>query len=200
MKKTIQTEVCTFDELTPEQQAKCLDKYRNINVEHDWYQWSIDDFTTILQILGFDGIKIGLSGFWSQGDGAHFTAERYAYAKDATKKIQEHAPNETAFLQAAKELQQIQRRHFYSITGKVVKKSHHYEHENTVECELFTSSGDWASEKTHDDFNAVIRSLMRYIYRQLEKEYQYQTSDEAVKDTIEANEYFFNPSTLEIES
>ncbi|GAN91698.1 chromosome partitioning nuclease protein ParB [Gluconobacter frateurii M-2] len=38
---------------------------------------------------------------------------------------------------------------------------------------------------------AVLRDLARWLYRSLEKEWDYQSSDDAVEDAIRANEYTF---------
>ena len=45
-----------------------------------------------------------------------------------------------------------------------------------------------------DDHEANARDAMRWIYRQLEREYEYQTSDEVVDENIIANEYEFDAS------
>jgi hypothetical protein len=37
----------------------------------------------------------------------------------------------------------------------------------------------------------ALRDLARWLYRQLEREYEYLTSDEAVDESIVANEYTF---------
>jgi hypothetical protein len=37
----------------------------------------------------------------------------------------------------------------------------------------------------------ILRDYMRWIYRTLEKEYDYMTSEEAIKETIIANDYEF---------
>jgi len=195
MKKIIQTEVVTFDELTPQQQAKVLDNLRDINTDFEWWESSYDFYKILLGYMGFEGVEISFSGFSSQGDGASFTADRYSYAKDAVKKIREASPTDTAFTQCAKE---IQHRYFYGITGIVCRKSTMYAHQNTVEAEIFNSKGEWIGQKPEQEFNTIIRRLMKHIYRQLEEEYDDLTSDEQVKEAIEANEYFFNPVTLEI--
>jgi hypothetical protein len=49
-------------------------------------------------------------------------------------------------------------------------------------------------DMTADAEEAVIealRDLARWLYRQLEREYEYLTSDEMVDETIIANEYTF---------
>jgi len=198
MKKIIETEVVTFDELTPEQQNKVLDNLRDINTHPDWHEDQIYSYKKLLGYMGFEGVTISFSGFSSQGDGASFNATHYSYAPGAAEKIKAEAPTDEVFAQCANEIQEIQRRYFYGITGKVFRTSHQYSHENTVTSELFNKHDVWLHDKDDDLFNAAIHKVMRYIYRQLEEEYEYQTSDEAVKETIEANEYFFNPSTCKV--
>lgn len=40
----------------------------------------------------------------------------------------------------------------------------------------------------------VLRDLARWLYRQLEREYEYLTSDEAVDESMIANDYTFTGS------
>ncbi len=64
-----------FNELTPKQQDKVIDKLYDINIDHDtWCEHIIQDYTDKLTALGFYKIKIEYNGFSSQGDGARFTA------------------------------------------------------------------------------------------------------------------------------
>ncbi len=42
-----------------------------------------------------------------------------------------------------------------------------------------------------DIVTEALRDLARWLYRQLEREYEYLTSDEAVDEAIAANEYTF---------
>lgn len=42
-----------------------------------------------------------------------------------------------------------------------------------------------------DAVSEALRDLARWLYRRLEREYDYLSSDEAVDETIEANEYTF---------
>ena len=66
-----------FNELTPEQQQKVIEKYHDIN--EDSWEFSYEDlkreFITKLESMGYSNIKIEYSGFYSQGDGASFTAK-----------------------------------------------------------------------------------------------------------------------------
>ena len=42
-----------------------------------------------------------------------------------------------------------------------------------------------------DTVTEALRDLARWLYRQLEREYEYQTSDEVTDEAILANEYTF---------
>ncbi len=73
--KTKTIDCFLFSELSSEQKAKVIEKYNDINTDHDWSQWTIDDWKEKLERQGFLSPEIYFSGFWSQGDGASFTAE-----------------------------------------------------------------------------------------------------------------------------
>ena len=45
-----------------------------------------------------------------------------------------------------------------------------------------------------DVITEALRDLARWLYRQLEREYEYLTSDEAVDESIVANDYTFTGS------
>ncbi len=66
-----------FNELSDEQKKKVLDKMRDINVDYNnWHDFVTDEFKTKLADLGYTNVKTQFSGFWSQGDGASFSAEK----------------------------------------------------------------------------------------------------------------------------
>lgn len=181
----------TFEELTKERQLKELDVHRDINVSHDWYADSVSDFKDALNILGFKKVKIEFTGFWSQGDGASFTGEfnlptdtdtlemrldkfksEYPWLYDSDKKLSD------SFLDF--DLTDD----IYNETLSVYRISHHYSHSNTITCDN-NSVKDFA------------RSFSDFIYKRLDKEYEYLTSDEQVKETLISNEMEFLISEME---
>lgn len=183
---SIEKKVGHFDDFSEKDQKKIIENYRDINVDHDWYEYTIEDMTKILELLGFNDVKIEFSGFWSQGDGASFTAEfvpaKAGELKRRLKRTQEYAKGVPTFDYihmnfSPEELE------YGSVS--VYKISHHYSHSNTI-----TSD--------NDDLKEFARAFSNYIYRQLEKEYEYYTSDESIAETIRANEYEFDADTLEI--
>ena len=63
---------------TDAQKKWLLEHYRNINVEHSWWQYTYDDFIEVAKAFGVETTtdQLSFSGFWSQGDGASFTFDR----------------------------------------------------------------------------------------------------------------------------
>lgn len=192
MKKTIEVELSTIDTIRKENSKlyqKIIDKYRNINVEDDWYQYTIEDLTTILGFCGFSDIKIGFSGFWSQGDGANFTGIYRANAVDF-KALKEYVPNETAIYERALSIYN-QVMDFENPDFTLYRTSSHYAHENTVSIKD-TEFPDSTYPETEENILQDCRDIMHVIYMKLEEEYNYLTSESAIYETLECNEYYFN--------
>ena len=199
--RTIETNVYTFDELDARAKDKARDWFRNVSSD-DFHEMSgacmYDDFVTCARILGIDisthtvrlmngtsrqAPDIFYSGFCSQGDGASF-AGTYRYAKGAAKAIREHAPLDTDLHSIAGELQRLQKRHFYGVSARI---SAPWSHRLNVEV-AEVGGMRWDFDDTLQD---ILQSFADWMYEQLEKEYEYQNSDEAVNENIRANEYEF---------
>lgn len=136
------------------------------------------------------------SGFHSQGDGASFVGE-YKYKKGAPKAVKEYAPKDEALHRIVNRLLAIQRKHFYKLRAEV-KQSGRYSHSHTMSVQLSLDSTypiNLPRDLWHGTEDAVLkcmRDFADWIYRNLEREYEYQTSDEAVDGSIAANEYEFD--------
>lgn len=165
--------VYKFHELTKEQQQKAIDNLRDTNVDYDgWHEFTIEDETARLNLLGYEDVKISYSGFWSQGNGASFTAGG---------NIEKLVP--------ANMQKYVDRIAF--------KKSGHYEHEYTMSLDI-----DYNDEPLGNtqiiEFENLEKELLenarieaRAIYSRLQNEYEYYTSDESIIATIESNDYDF---------
>lgn len=73
--RTIEVKVYTFDELSDSAKQKALDKHRYWDVQHDWWDWTYDDWICQVSLKGY-GVQprnIHFSGFSCQGDGACFS-------------------------------------------------------------------------------------------------------------------------------
>ena len=190
--RTKPTVLYQFDELSEAAKTKAIEAMRDINTDHDWSEFSREYWQDDkLPELGFDNAQIAFSGFWSQGDGASFTA----------------TVNAGKFIKAHKLTRRFRRlvnilQHGWSVIGRVYRTSHHYSHEYTVTTEMET---DYYSDNTkrqdrvetqvkelEEIILSEVRDLSRQIYRELEKEYEYLVSDEAIAETIRSNEYEFD--------
>jgi hypothetical protein len=92
-------------------------------------------------------------------------------------------------------LQAIQRRNFYQLHATVTHRDRYY-HEYCMAISVERDSPAY-QDMTADAEEAVIealRDLARWLYRQLEQDYEGQTSDESVDEAIAANEYTFTES------
>ena len=197
--RTIVHNLSKYEELDDTAKEKAKDWYRQF-VFNDSCDWEslFEDAVQAADILGIyidhrRGSRehaIYFRGFWSQGDGACFEGA-YRYAKGATKKIREYAPQDTELHRIADELQDIQRRNFYKLYATM---HHHgyYSHSSCMSVSVehkddpYRDIGD-----AEDDITRLMRDFADWIYDQLEKEYEYQCSDEAVEESIIANEYEF---------
>lgn len=184
----------TFEELTSEAQEKAIEANRDINVDHSfWHECTIDDCKTIMELIGIEVKEIYFSGFSSQGDGACFIGE-FDYKKGCLKSVKEYAPNDTELHQLVESYIAVQKRGFYQLSGVVGHVGHYYHSGCTRVAVCGTNSED-----LQDDVTQALRDFMDWIYTRLEKEYEYLTSDDAVKETLIANEYEFLSESGEIQ-
>lgn len=190
--------------MTEKRKAQLTEKYRDINVEHiDWWDWTYDDFKTQMAAKGIEVDDICFSGFWSQGDGASFTG----WVKDNTLFLKAHELTET-YPWITKLLEMGG-----DFTLKIERTNSRYAHENTVGVDLIFTSLFSHHIESRDDLRSaiadrwdqhldaeyaticavvseIVRGYCRDLYQQLEEEYDYLTSDEAVWEAIESNELF----------
>lgn len=185
---TITKEVYTFEDLktNEELKKKVLKNLYDINTEFDWYDFVYEDATAIASILGIEIKNIFFSGFSSQGDGACFEGS-YCYTKNSVKNLVAYAPGDEELLRIATELQQLQKKHFYTLSA-TVKHSGHYSHSGCTNIEVY-KMGDYFDS---DNLEELLRDFMNWIYKQLELNYEYLTSEESILSTIEANNYNFD--------
>lgn len=180
--KTI--ELFNFDELTKDAQQKAVEKLNDINVDYEeWSECIIEDFKAQLEFMGFYDIDCFYSGFWNQGDGASFSA-KYSYLKGGLKKLKEYSPNDSDILQIATKLQKWQKMYFYNIRA-TIKQDGRYYHSNTMSIDEFYGANEDVI------FLNICKNLADILYSRLRDSYSYLTSEEAIIETIKANEYYF---------
>lgn len=200
--------VFKFEELDESAQSKALDYFREGACADSWWYESIyEDTARIFDILGIYSEKrvplmngktrtepaIWFSGFASQGDGACFEGS-YSYKKGSAKAIREHAPQDSGLHRIADELQALQRRAFYSLSASVKHRGHYY-HSGCTSIDVEDSRRPYDIDSELEEGVAqALRDLMDWIYKQLESEYEYQTSDDCIRENIDANGYEFDES------
>lgn len=175
--KTVSINLYSFSELSKESQERALDKYRNINdISVDHYSGDyIREKEEELAKAGFKNATILYSGFYSQGDGASFTADL----------------DMDYFANLFKDKYKLD---YSVITGSVRRFSSRYFHENTcyitLECD-----DDNVDTKTLEaleaDIEAIRLGICKNIYRALEESYEDLTSNEAIIATLIENDYTF---------
>ena len=206
MPRIVETTVFHLDELSEPARETARAWYREATACDDWHEFVFDDFEAICAILGvrlttrsvrlFGGGTrqkpcIWFSGFSSQGDGACFEGS-YAYANDAPKAIRAHAPEDRELHRIADALQAIQRRNFYQLRADAKQRGRGcHEYCMTVSVERDSSINQEITDDAEDTVTEALRDLARWLYRQLECEYEYQTSGAVTDEAILANEYTF---------
>jgi hypothetical protein len=192
--ETVTRSIFKFSELPDDVKERALDNFRTINFsDSDWYESEFDWFKDCAKALGIEIENIYFTGFWSQGDGAQFTGT-YTYRKGWRKALSE-VTSDPALISIGEALKAVQRRNFYQLSA-TVKTRGRYSHEMATSIDV-TREDSWseldlARAGDDDDVTEALRDFMRWMYRRLEAEYEYQTSDESISEVIECNEYEFD--------
>lgn len=193
-----------FNNLPESVRSSVLDKYRHWNTEHiDWWDSVYDTFKSEMEAIGLEVDRMYFSGFWSQGDGACF--------EGSVRNWEEFLPslgyNCPALINHAAN-------HFRFSAGH----SGHYYHENCTrfsvdlplpdhdedrwfadvylpyekhsvqEAAAMALLNTYSSSSLESVFTDAFKDHMRELYKRLEAEYDYLTSDEAVLEALEAND------------
>ena len=188
--RTIETTVYQFHELSDEAKEKAREWYRRESDDSDFSECVIYDAKECGRIIGIDIDKVYFSGFCLQGDGACFEGS-YRYAKGGAKAIRAYAPQDAELHRIADTLQAIQRDNFYRLRANVEHSGHYY-HEHCTRIEVEDCENQYRDIGDADkEVAESLRDFMRWIYRNLEKEYEYQNADEQVDEAITANGYEF---------
>lgn len=187
MKRIIETEVMTFDELGDVAKEKARAWFREGGFDFDWYDFTLSAAHDIGQVLGFtippagkgkDGIAF--SGFSNQGDGASFSGmweaptdpvarmEKLGFTEPAAGKLIDLAYQAEALAATLEDPDEV----------FLVERSGRYCHEMTMQC-------------YNDEVLKLARAFARWIYSSLQATWDDINSDESVDEAILANEYTF---------
>lgn len=211
MPRTIETIVYELKELPEAAKEQARAWYRECCLNYDWYDFVFEDFETICRILGVtlrtsplklmggktrEEARIFFSGFCSQGDGASFEGS-FRHARGAARAIRAHAPKDAALHEIADTLQAVQRRNFYQLHATIRSRGREcHEYAMAIEVERVSPTWQPMTDDAEDTVIEALRDLARWLYRQLEREYEYLSSDEAADEVIAGNGWTFTAAGL----
>lgn len=186
MPRIHETTLYKFDELSTESKERAITSFQEDDsyLDYEWDEYTINDFKTILELIGYYDITCYFSGFWSQGDGACFSA-RFSRNKRCLDKVKKYCPKEEKIIDITEQIQsEIPLHEEYEI-----KHSGHYYHEYCTN--VYYLGDNNKAEQLDGRFLELSRQLMRILYEKLNDEYDYLNSSEAIIEYIKANEYEF---------
>ena len=206
MRRVVETLVYGIEELPETARESARAWYREACLDHDWYDFVFEDFETVCRILGVtlrtslvklmgagtrQNPHIFFRGFWSQGDGASFQGA-FCHARGGTKGIRAHAPQDTELHRIADVLQAVQRKNIYQLTANIRQRGNYsHEYSMAIEVERDSPTGQAMTDDAEDTVTEALRDLARWLYRQLRREYEHQTSDAVVDEVIAINDWAF---------
>lgn len=206
MSRVISTTVYLSDELSESAREKARSWYSEEGLEYDWYSDVYEDFILICNILGIrlntrtvtttggryhEKTCIWFSGLWSQGDGACFEGH-YRYQPGAAQNIRQHAPQDEELHRIADELQTIQQRNLWQLQADIQHQGRYYhEYSMHITVERDSPTGQQATHDADRVLSDALRDLARWLYQQLETQYDWLTSPEAVDEALFASGYTF---------
>lgn len=202
--KQITLKLYSFNELDKEAKGKALTTYSDLNVNFNWWDDEFEDFIELCAYMGIAVIKdaIKFSGFYSQGDGSAFSAKVDIHKLVTAIEQQswkDYAPMQEFPFTAPdvdrrvltlldkgilpQEPQIIGRHRQY---GVVVDLGIYVINENRQHDNVFEEL-----DKLEEWLRHIAGTLNRYLYTTLEKQYEFLSSDTAIKESILTNEYLF---------
>lgn len=193
-----------FDALPEDLKAKILSEHRDWNTEHiDWWDSVYAMFERDMAEIGIDVDRMYFSGFWSQGDGACFEGS----VRDWELFLKSRGYTDAALIKHAQDYFEFSVRH----SGR-----YYHEHCTSFSAEMplpedaddnvfadnytvyeqgslhravaLANLAQYDEDKLATEFAEAFKDHMQTLYGMLEEEYEHLTSDEAILDSLEAND------------
>ena len=163
-----QMKVYQFDELSEEAKEKTLEKLRDINVDYDWWEPYYEGFCEELRDIGIEAEDFG----FDLGRGAYLYINKGYFA------------NEERFLNSAG----------VDLRRREAKDALQYGIELCTEHLGGGDAYNYCDPNNLEDVNICeyLKDVLRGFWKELRDAYDHLISDEAVIETIEANEYEFS--------
>lgn len=166
--------VYDFEELRPEVQEKVINNFRYINVDFDW--WDSDYYSEIAKEYG---IKIIPSKMCFDIYEGWVAFDTFNHSYDNNWKVPIEIEDKEKFLKKAgvKDKGEIKINHKHYAGGYI---------KNFIE----VAEGDY-TEIDITKLQGTLEEMLSKILKALKEDYDYLTSDDAVKETIQINEFKF---------
>ena len=166
-------ELFSFAELPENVQNSIIEENRYIHVEDEnWFDNVKDDFHEALELLGFSNVASNFSGFGNQGDGASFTA---VWDAESIVNNPEKWQSVKAFEYFKPFIDNLLK---LGGNAQIKRNSSRYVHEFTC----FVQVEDVENGELESVLEELRLDCCNKYYRNLEAEYDYLISDNAVKE------------------
>ena len=209
----IAEDVYTFDQLSKEAKERARDSWRE--QESQDFEPEYESYETAAKLLGIDLTErrtrrssknemvaytantIHYSGFWGLGDGASFTGG-FTFVPGCCDSIREMFPQCTTLHDIADNLTSMHNTlrllKGKKLTGKITQGHHggSYVHSHTMDATAYDDEGEELAIEVSDRFRDLMRDFADWIYKGLEEDYNYRTSDEAANESLSNGEYEFD--------
>lgn len=195
MPETREYTVYRFNELPEDARQKVLERYRDFNVDNNfWYDHFNDQLTDDLKEFGLCFDSFSFCGFYSQGDGASIK-----YSVDDTFKFMRYLMPSENDLKTITRLEKWASGGIDHDTETPYRTGFRYYRDyHAIEFSLyqgdacaplprltdFVSRLNKASKEFHKD-------ICQELYIDLKKEYEYRTSDEGLTEYFASSDYMF---------
>jgi hypothetical protein len=167
--RTIELKLFKFSELSEEAQGKALLELNDINVDFNWWECTYEDAKTIgVNISGFDLDR-----------NKHCTGDLQHSLNESTDSILEHHGEDCKTVAIAK-------RYIAEWADLVEKFSDGISKDKVIESNEYDF--DLAANELESEF---LKDILSEYANMLQNESEHLMTDEAIKKTIEANEYEF---------
>ena len=183
MPRTIEIQAYKFDELSETAKQKVLEKFYDFNVNLDWWDYVYDDAKNVgLKITSFDLDR-----------NKNCEGELYWNADAVAQKItEEHGDTCETYKTAMAFLLELE-----AMEERARTAYDDYKAATTIEDERDYSDFDgfyeYKFEEERDDlFEQFEKDIFSDYANMLQNEYEYLTSEAAIIESIEANEYEFD--------
>lgn len=192
LKEAYDCDSYTFEELDYNAKSVAIDE---LTGDMD-YSLLYDDFVRAGKMIGveFDTRRgtrrepcIWWSGFYHQGSGLGYDAT-YRYAKGAPKAVASEWPQDTELRNIAIALQAAQRRNFYRLRASVGSVR-----DTSIRVEV----EDWDNPyrdigDAESDVESALQDFASWMYKQIQDQYEYETSEEVVGQQCLDKDYRFD--------